>query len=111
MTDETGGRTAVSKHAGERCREPAVAGGSVCRRNGAGGEPKGSVTGLARGAYAGRTLSHTGVAGAARHAAITRATACGGLRRPCGIRVAPGVAVHFPAPIRRWISQETSRGR
>jgi hypothetical protein len=50
--------TAMSKHTGERCRQPAVPGYSVCRYHGAGGgAPKGNLNRLVHGAYAARVLN------------------------------------------------------
>ena len=58
MTDETRRCTATSKHTGERCRQTAVPGYSVCRYHGAGGgAPKGNLNGLVHGAYAKRILT------------------------------------------------------
>ena len=58
MTDETRRCTAMSKHTGERCRQPAVPGYSVCRYHGAGGgAPRGNLNRLVHGAYAARVLN------------------------------------------------------
>ena len=74
----------------------------TCERwHGAGdGAPKGNLNGLIHGACVRRTLSHTGVAEAARHTGATRAALCGEFRRRRGIRVASGVAIYFPAASR-----------
>jgi hypothetical protein len=58
MVDETRLCTAMSKHTGERCRQPAVPGYSVCHYHGAGGgAPKGNLNRLVHGAYAARVLN------------------------------------------------------
>ena len=58
MNDDARRCTAMSKHTGERCRQPAVPGTSVCRYHGArGGAPAGNLNALVHGAYAQRILS------------------------------------------------------
>ncbi len=58
MKNESRQCTAMSKHTGERCRQPAVPGYSVCRYHGAGGgAPKGNLNRLVHGAYAARVLN------------------------------------------------------
>jgi hypothetical protein len=50
--------TALSKHTGKRCRQPAVPGSSVCHYHGAGGgAPRGNLNRLVHGAYAARVLN------------------------------------------------------
>jgi hypothetical protein len=58
MADDTRRCTATSKTTGERCRQTAAPGCSVCRFHGAGGgAPRGNLNHLIHGAYAKRTLS------------------------------------------------------
>ena len=57
MKDESRQCTAMSKTTGERCRQPAVPGSSVCHYHGAGGgAPRGNLNRLVHGAYAARVL-------------------------------------------------------
>lgn len=58
MTDESRRCTATSKSTGERCRQPAAPGQSVCRYHGAGGgAPKRNLNRLIHGAYVARVLN------------------------------------------------------